>query len=394
MFYDNRITPGKGEAVINNVDLSANFGDILSVSGYFILEDAKTYDYKKYIRKAINISLKDGKDIVFEDLFSDKSIINGVLAKTFTHTLAYNIEFSDKTAAQKQQLRAELEENVFKIVTDINKKGPSFDIANSGITVYYDDISANISTKDYGQYFTFPSIYKSSESLYKDDNVGLTNLLYYDAFDTTNSFYINHSKPNDYTYVDVIVSNYDMSTEDRLRLNKEVDLDGYIKKLVSNLKSNTFNYINGFGYMYADATDPVGEISLNLQKCTMNKDYFNNTILKDIINYKVSQKASLDNTYYTDDKNVKCAEYPGHYISFSTKTGKIINNLSDLFVSGYDYQTIIDGEINDYLKVHYIVDEKAKTNIKYSFSSSYLVAKNAYFEITIDYTKFDQTKFK
>ena len=118
--------------------LKANFGDILSVS-FTVVNEGDEYDgYKVLVEDAMNISLRDGKDIPFEELFTTKDIVNSILTKEFSYSISYDLATSVDTDADNYVVNADklaaIEDEVYKIVLAYNRGKGGYYVSNNGIS--------------------------------------------------------------------------------------------------------------------------------------------------------------------------------------------------------------------------------------------------------------------
>ena len=220
------------EAEICHVSMQeeTNFNDILSI-------EADAYCYNKegnqidHQRKGFNFSLKDGKEIAFEDLFTDTSVINSILTRELTHIiscreeeLAASYDEGENPFRDENTTPTDIEEEVWKAIHNLNREDIIFTLSNKYIYVQLENYYLTLLTSRYGQYFAFPNRFRSKESLYKED-IGFKDLPY--AIDFKRLLYSQLGYSSDNTFIDITfaANDEDISWEEIQKINSSFQFD-------------------------------------------------------------------------------------------------------------------------------------------------------------------------
>lgn len=381
--------------------LKANFGDILSVS-FTVVNEGDEYDgYKVLVEDAMNISLKDGKDIPFEKLFTTKDIINSILTKEFSYSISYDLATSVDTDADNYVVNADklaaIEDEVYKIVLAYNRGKGGYYVSNNGIYLFYGRYYANIDFTQYHDYLAYPTRYKEKESLYKEN---INDGVYTYVIEPDEWLYYQFGEENDNAFVDAIVYNgtsndYDKKF-DATKLSKSVNFAKIVNDKLASLDKSGYRYVNLSGIV--DESENLLEYNYVIRGCTMANSYFENNLKEKLYIEKTYFRTSFDqylnvSSLGDDDKNVKCTEETK--IMLYDKKFNRISSLKDLFKSSYDYQSVIDEyfkeELDDDALFASAKDKLVCDFDIFSVNCSYDAGD---IEFSIDYEEFDPSGLK
>lgn len=338
------------------------------------------FDDTGSIQKAFNYDLNTGNQIKFDDLFTNTAnkssiVYDGVynsistnisssllsLNKRLTAVKLYgengaasqyyrpgdNVADLEKEIAEKNQELNNIEDIVLKETRRIVKEDDvSFYLRNDAIFIYeningvYQTIK--LSAKKNMPYFAFYEKYLNNNNLYKNDNVGVKNM-FLSGLNNSDIKYNRVEYVGDYALIDYT-----------RWIDYNVDEITYIDKLVNEYKNkldtSVFSYINIDSFSYKITNKKVIGVDGKISVCTMSKDYFNNTYLKELFDSK-SKEGYGSNKYYIDeeDKNFNCESKP---IKAFVADDKVYDKLSDIFVDGLDYEGYL---IAEYYRKNYIL---------------------------------------
>ncbi len=388
---------GKDKKIIIETSITANFGDLISLNMTVSKDDSDSDSgYTTLQSMYYNISLKDGKDIKFEDIFTNKDIINSILTKTFINDISFDINNSDISKEEKNQKMAELEDLVFSIIWNINNSdNVSFSLYNDAINVIYQNYEALIKIEDYGMYFAYPTRYKTSESLYKEDFNKLV-LSYVEDYKEEELTYAKLDYDDENNFVDAIsyvgVYGDDLKKFSRDSMIKHVDVEKIIADEKKKLNPKEFNYIN-FDGMFNVYDRDLLEYAYEINICELSKDYFENNIKRTIFLQKMNFKGAIDNTVYFDDnQNIKC-QNKNYFLVFD-KNYKQIKTLKDIFKDGYDYQKVIDKSFYEMAYLSNKNPDVIRDKLTYQITGNGLIYSYGDFIFTVDYEDFDSRGLK
>ncbi len=376
--------------------LKANFGDILSVS-FTVVNDGDEYDgYKVLVEDAMNLSLRDGKDIPFEELFTKKDIINSILTKEFSYSISYDLATGidadeDNYAIDADKLAA-IEDEVYKIVLAYDNGKGGYYVSNDGIYLFYDKYYANIDFTKYHDYLAYPVRYKEKESLYKEN---ISDEVFSYVIEPDEWIYYKFGEEDDNTFVDAIVYNGTSNDYDKkfdvTKLSKTVNFAKIVNDRLASLGANNYRYVNLSGMV--DESENLIEYSYIIRGCSMSNSYFENNLKEKLYIEKTYFRASFDqylnvSSVGDEDKNVKCTEEEKTML-YDKKFNRI-SSLKDLFKSNYDYQSVIDEyfkeELGDDLLFDSVKDKLVCDFDIFGVNCSYAAGD---IEFSIDYEEFD-----
>ncbi len=373
---------GKDEKNTISTILYGNYGDILSYEINITNDENDTL-----VEEYHTISLKDGKEIDIYDIFINRDIVNSILTKEISRELAKDIDSPNAYAdAERTQKEAEIEDITYQCVLGFSQGKGEFAIASDGdVYVRYGDCYAQIEFTTYHDYFAFPTRFMADKSLYKED-INQHDYAFVAVYDE--NLYYNIGDKDNNTFVDAIIYNYTIDAEVdnydqfQAKVTSLVDYDKIINTQIASLPNNKYRYINLSGIIYGNEDYTLTSVEYVLKSCTtLSKKYFESTLKPQIYMEKTAFKSSLDSYFnissieYDDNgkknKNVECG-YEKSYMTFN-KDFKQITSPAEMFVDGYDYQSVIDQVIKEKAESFKIDFETLKNNAKYMISLDAIV---------------------
>ena len=362
------------------MNVTSNINDILSITceGY---NGGNLVDYKSY-----NVSLINGEEIFFDDLFNDKTVINSIITNglysqmSLTNGMICAVDDCDSNIQNST-----IEDTIYTLLRDIDYHDIEFNIYSSYIYFQIDEYYGYVYINDYGKYIDYPYKYKSSNYLYTKDfavknanyNIGNTSLIYF-----------NRKYLNDNIFIDAAASGVSyVSEEDAYILNNIYKIDDVVKMYATNKDKKKLNYYNISVELETNDDYNLYGTYYFWQECTTTPDYFKNNVYK-----MIYDDAESDSNYLLleEDKNVKCVDKEIKELDYVyNNDNKKIEYLSDLFKPGYDYLSVI----KKYLETIGIdtsnIDERADFKIDV-YSIYYLYNGDT---VAVSYNIFDRNGF-
>lgn len=291
-----------------NARCTANFGNVLSI-------EIDVYQYNlnseksNYELKGINIDLTTGKDINFEDLFTNTAAIKTILTKSIYDTLSissaggdfgtlvdeeeypydtsnYDEQYDEsykKEIAQKQEM---IEDETFKILSYYNNGGNlDFSFSPRCIHVYKDDLDIQIRMKDYYSQIAIYNRYKENSDIYNNkyishDIIGNEEIPVFLAtndenvrpdlkWDDNDISYINCYKASSDLFCNVVIAG-NINEKDEIYEEGIKQVKEYIKTQIEKETKDEAKYIEYFISIntYEDSyemTTNVYELKTNLE---------------------------------------------------------------------------------------------------------------------------------
>ena len=375
--------------------VEANFSNILSVL-FYTQDDS----YERFRYDAYNYDLTTGNEIKFEDLFTNNANISSILYGGFYDRLSTDLSFEIldlkrtiesykiykesgyynqyyegqdineilKNKEEKEEQLTLIEDIVGQKVREYKKlKLKKFYITNHGIYLIQDnDNFVVLKTKNNSNYFAYYEKYKTTESIFENDNIGKKNLFLSSGMNSE----INY---NIVEYVDDY-GLLDFETESEISDKQIEDVNKIITKYKNKFDKDKFTYLNIDGtftnpsYYYGEQY--LGQIQLSIANCTMSKDYFKSTYIKKLFESKERSSMGFYNFYYDEeDNNFTCSlEVINALLDFDNN---IYDNIKDVFVSGFDYEEYLKQKFYEYKEnfywgsVKYTDEEKAQHKFKF-----------------------------
>lgn len=353
----------------------------------------------KNFSEGYTINLINGEFIPFVDLFNDETVINSLLTKALIFSGSQNNisycstdeETETNNNCTANDLNAQLEGEVFKLLSNLDYKDVDYYLADNGINFYINGELYSINIKKDGQYLAYGDKYKTKESLYEKD-FALKNIPF--GMNSVNLLYYNKKNLNDYNFIDALVFfNDDITDKSFDIINKVYKVDDILKSYADNTNKTKFTYIYFSSELYANKKYKLYQLNYELDVCKMKPDYFNKTgktqiAYTDDSSFSVSENAF---PYFSQDtKNVKCLSLSdGEFSKVYNFDNKLVEKPSDIFKDNYDYKSAIIKYLNDNgMDVN-------KTDFSYIIpvADGLEIPYDDYSEI-IGYEVFDQKEFK
>ncbi len=365
------------------MNVTSNINDILSIT-CDVLTDDDSGIYKSY-----NVSLINGEEIFFDDLFNDKTIINSMITNglysqmSLTNGMVCAIDDCDSDIENST-----IEDTIYSLLKNIDYHDIEFNIYSTHIYFQIGEYYGYAFISDYGKYIDYPYKYKSSNYLYTKD-FAVKNVNY--NISNSSLIYFNRKYLNDNIFVDVagFGTSY-VNEEDAYTINNIYKIDDVVKMYATNKDKNKMNYYNISVELETNDDYNLYGTYYTWQECTTTPDYFKNNVYKMIYNDEELAESNSNYLVLEEDKNVKCVDKEIKELDYVyNNDNKKIEYLSDLFKPGYDYLSVV----KKYLETEGIdtsnIDEKADFQIDvYSFY--YLYNGDT---MSIDYNIFDRNGF-
>ncbi len=372
----------------------ANFNDVLSIQSYGSCYDEygePIFDHYRYF----NISLKDGKEISFEDLFTDKTVINSLLTQALTYTISlqeeensiyYDEEGNQQHSDEKEKVN--IEDEVWKLIQNLDKKNISFFFDTKGILLEIGSYDVHLPIDKYGEYFAYPTKYRSKDSLYIED-IGFKNISYVTQANPLLYYQVGYQ--NDNLFVDTIFTTdgSEMEWEEKQKINQLFQFEDIQKEFLKQVDTNQFQYFNVTGEVSKNTDFSTYYLGyLNTQICSMDKQYFEKEAKK------VRYQQNLDNvdglnflTYYDEDKNIRCTKKEEKGILITTD-GRRIDQVEDIFQKGYDYETVILNSFYRETEGNVELAKELMKNVTYEFNETGIRAISGDYSTFVSFENF------
>ena len=326
-----------------SIRFTANFSNVISINinSYIYSNEDNNYEYYE-INEVVNISLIDGKDIKFEELFTKEAVaidvIRTVAYEYFAKKYGYNCD--DFCRGDKNADLSKVEDDVFETI-NYYKQG--------NLKFYFDSVRMHIIT---------PNMMASKGLVNFSDSIGIYTRFAY----TTKELYEKPSKRSDlmpYTYFYQSNQNYSfrgfLDENDNILISYEFycyegisDCQKFSEPYTDNVMERALDKIkNKAGYFDFHASVEINE-RYNLVVMDVNEylyistpTYFKQNLLKQIL-YSFAEIHMGD--YLEDNLNYTKTQ---NYYTLTIRDGVEINNLGQLFKSDYDYMGVIATKLNN-----------------------------------------------
>lgn len=366
---ENNINKILYNAVLDEIDdkvssinsyVNLNAFNILSASCYIYYTDGNMQVNKKHF----NFDLTTGNEIKFNELFTNTANISSIIYDGVYNTLSTNISseilFVDheikgaeifietgegtqwyngnSNIAELKEKRKKLEDKLNNVDDDavvvtrriFDSNDISFYLTSYGIKIDDEIGTVLLSSKNNIKYFYYYEKYLTNNSIYKNDNIGIKNMLLTSS-NNESLTYNRIQKVDDYALIDY--EKFSDVNDDEISY-----LDSVINEYLNKIDKNKFNYLNVESFNSKDAS--IISINGNLNLCTMTKDYYNNIYEKKLFDKKNEISYGAVNMFYydSDDKNVTCSSKDYSAIAVN---GKIYSKLDQIFIDDFDYEAYL-----------------------------------------------------
>lgn len=373
-------------------EVSCNFSNVLSVKINYIGYKSKEELPVSNIVRYLNFDLTSGNKIEFKDLFNGSSNIEEILSYS-----VYNSSLESMGKNNEKLSYSDIEEIKKRVIKNYSeKKKINFGISNSYIIVDICGDTFKINMEEFQNDIAIYSRFVTNESIYLDDSIGLKNI---ENLVTRNrALYNKFGKISEKKYVDIYI-------------NSNIKEDGYetiIKNIVNKEKEIVENKKQDTNDEYINLYNSSIKISLGFynfiieeEKLYINenikKEYFDTTFYPKIRQW-LRKREDESSVYNIEDENVVCKKNK-EYKYYNSKTGKIIEKVSDIFKTDVDYISQITSIIGSEWtkKTGEEINKEEIDNIKLSFDikSNNIIIKSDKFKdkndkITLELDKLDK----
>ena len=360
---------------VNNVymHMTANYFNILSLSiGYCDLQDTGC----QWIYNGVTFDLNTGEELSFDNLFSKDVNLISLLYKLFYDRLSTDIKFDRLYAERRLEMErycpdpsscsaqyaplpgetydsiralisdydaqiANIEQITFDTIQDylagekkfyLNSYGPTF--------ILSDNTQLYMKLKDDIRYAVYLKNYRTSEEIYEDNSLAITNLYFTDSPNNSADYYKEQT--------DGYLFDYDGSCGKGSEIAPLAcqALRDYIKEkaLATKGEEGKFRYILAYGTIHEHGNIREGNAKVRIFE--VDKSYYESTFRKTIIDQ--IREGYLDYQNDFDDSNVVQLMIDGA----SGLRGLIITNANQILddVSDVLDSSIVDMSWQDYLK--------------------------------------------
>lgn len=341
------------------VDVSGNFGNILSL--VITVSDEEKNTNTKYL----NYNLVTGEMLVLDNLFTQNAPIESIVKKTIKEQLEITKKVNcnyDETGnlIEESQACIELDSQLTSYLETFKNKLYQFYFNGVEVFIEIEDLTINIPYFEYPNYFNLYTKYLTNISIYKNDKIGAKDILVASYRD--NGVYSILEELEENLYVDSAVLTTLKNVPEKVITGIENIVDTEISKIET---AKNFIFLNQSNELtkeldsyYDKETKQVVDkgiyhiyrLTIRSHVYTMLPQTFVNS-LKDTIfsKHRIYDKSYTN--FITMPKNT--------YIDFSNTSkefiilsnGKVLEEVDDLFVTGYDYKQVVEKKLIELLEL-------------------------------------------
>lgn len=189
-------------------DIGANFSNILSIDFNYNSSDG-------FGNINLNYNLINGEELQFEDLFVDDADIYGIVRKAMYDTLSQqNIDYDEYYGDNKKPIYPDENKLYNYLKNFMAEENKLFYLNSQYIIIRYGDIRAYIWLKDYKDEIAIYNRFKTEDSLFIDDNIGIKNMFYFtNAYMYSNFDILKYGLIEENMWYEIAVLNYNTGLE-------------------------------------------------------------------------------------------------------------------------------------------------------------------------------------
>ncbi len=221
----------------------SSFENTLSSVGMYYgkIDDDSEESYQEYF--GLNYDLTTGNKIEFKDLFTTNAPMEDILRHSAYYSFVQELSEEGLDAFVVNDYK-DIEDDILSIINDY-KKGriTSFSFTPKVISIYYNGSQyIDINMEDYPEYIAIYNRYKTADSIFETDNIGLKNLYNLTERYASGANYINYQKSDNYL-IDIAI---DYSKDDKFAKQLVEQKIKDIETEIERLKKDSSNQPNNF----------------------------------------------------------------------------------------------------------------------------------------------------